>query len=297
MIRALPRSLRGALLSAAGFSLFACGDATVKHLSASYPVAAILFYQLWVILIFLMACSPWLGGLRRTLRSRRKKIHLLRGFLSFFQILAGMYAFSQMPLAKTYSLMFTAPALTVLLALLLMKEPVSRAEWRAILLGFCGVLVVLRPGAIPLELPVAAALASTAMFATINLLARRLKPEEETLLGIGLYQAVVVLVFTAPVFLMNPVLPSAADLPWLALLGVMTATGFLCVSSAFMRAPAAVAAPFHYIQMLWAIIFGWLFFGDRLDLWTGAGAAIVIASGFLLLKGKKPPPETASPPL
>ena len=297
MIRALPPALQGALLSAAGFSLFACGDATVKHLSASYPVAAILFYQLLVIMVFLLVCSPWLGGLRRTLRSRQKRIHLLRGFLSFFQILAGMYAFSQMPLAKTYSLMFTAPALTVLLALLLLKEPVSRAEWRAILLGFCGVLVVLRPGTIPLELPVAAALASTTMFAAINLLARRLRPEEETLLSVGLYQAVVVLVLTAPVFMMNPVFPSAPDLPWLALLGVMTAAGFLCVSSAFMRAPAAVAAPFHYIQMLWAVLFGWFFFGDRLDLWTGAGAAIIIASGFLLLRGKKARPEAVNPAL
>src|SRR5690606_23755595 len=114
----------------------------------------------------------WLGGIRPTLRSRNIRLHFLRGILLFAQFCLLMYGFSQLTMAKTYALVFVAPFIVTLLSIPLLKEKVSPAEWGAIALGFCGVLVILRPGLVAIDLASLAVLGAALLFSLYNILAR-----------------------------------------------------------------------------------------------------------------------------
>src|SRR5262249_45391174 len=132
--------LKGILLSAAAFSLWSCGDAIVKHLGSRMALFTLAFWAEVIMLALLLGIglSGRMGTLRQALTTPHLKWYLLRGILRFFQFLSGTYCFIHMPLAKTYTLFFTAPLLTALLASLLMKERALPAQWLAIVLGFAG---------------------------------------------------------------------------------------------------------------------------------------------------------------
>ncbi len=150
------RPLKGILLSLAAFSLWACGDALVKYLGHRESIYALAFWTEIVVIAILLivGVSGKMGTLRHAVLNPHLKWSVLRGALVFVQFMSGMYCFIHMELAKAYTLIFTAPLLTALLAFLLMKESVGMVKSLAIALGFAGVLVVLRPGLIPLEVPV-----------------------------------------------------------------------------------------------------------------------------------------------
>lgn len=296
------QNLRGMGLALAGFSLFALGDAIVKHLSGFYNIWTIQFYSLLFTCLTLFILARPLGGLRATFRSIHLKWHLLRGVIVFIQALTITYAFAQMSLAKTYSIVFSMPFFATLLAMVFMKESADLRKWLAMGLGFAGVLVVLRPGLIPLESPALVALGSAVAFACSNLMARRFGRRDEPMLTLALLPALSGIACALPLFLLNmdpgatPLgVPDLPHLGWFLVLGSLVTGAFLCLSLSFTLVPAALAAPFHYSQMIWGVTLGWFLFGDRLDLWTGIGAAIIIASGLWLIQQGRAPMKTPPP--
>ena len=295
--------LKGILLSLTAFSLWACGDALVKYIGQRESIYALAFWtEVVVIAILLMVgVSGRMGTLRHAVLNPHLKWYLLRGTLVFVQFMAGMYCFIHMELAKAYTLIFTAPLLTALLAFLLMKETVGGMKCVAIALGFGGVLVVLRPGMIPLDVPSVMALISALTFALSNLTARHAgRKEGGSALGLVLVTELVVLAATIPLYLAHFSLPTAPDLLWITVTGTLGIIGFFSLTHAFTCAPAAIVAPFHYIQMLWALIFGYVFFSETPDRFTGLGAAIIIARGLWLIRQERitsdPLPEILAVP-
>src|ERR1035437_1288073 len=166
--------LKGIILSLAAFSLWACGDAAVKYVGAGVPLYTIAFYSLLVVVavLFLTGLTGRIGRLDGVLQSRQLKWHALRGALGFIQFLTVMYGFTHISLAKAYTLLFSAPLLTALLASFLIGEKAGRGKWLAIALGFGGVLIVLRPGLIPLDTAALVMLLSATLFSLTNLVAR-----------------------------------------------------------------------------------------------------------------------------
>jgi S-adenosylmethionine uptake transporter len=294
--------LKGVILSLAAFSLWACGDALVKYLGRRESIYALGFWTEIVVIAILLivGLSGKMGTLRHAVLNPHLKWYVLRGALVFVQFMSGMYCFIHMELAKAYTLIFTAPLLTALLAFMLMKEAVGMVKSLAIALGFTGVLIVLRPGLIPLDVPSVMALTSALTFALSNLTARHagLKPGGSAL-GLVLVAELVVLAATVPLYFAHFSLPPVPDLLWIAVIGALGITGFFCLTHAFTCAPAAVVAPYHYIQMLWALIFGSVFFNEMPDRYTGPGAAIIIASGLWLIRQERitsdPLPEILAP--
>ncbi|HEY8191419.1 MAG TPA: DMT family transporter, partial [Alphaproteobacteria bacterium] len=147
----LSPNMKGILFSALGFSSWATGDAAIKYLTAYYSNAAIIFWNALFLTIMYFIAAPWLGGLQRTFGSKKMKFHLLRGVLLTAQIYLIVYGFSQMTLAKTYAIVFSAPFMAILLSIPLLREKISLRQWVATGIGFAGVLVVLRPGLIPVD--------------------------------------------------------------------------------------------------------------------------------------------------
>lgn len=296
----LSPNMKGILFSALGFSSWATGDAAIKYLTAYYSNTSIIFWNALFLTVLYFMAAPFLGGLKRTFQSKKLKLHLLRGVLLTGQIFLVVYGFSQMSLAKTYAIVFSAPFMAILLSIPLLHEKISLRQWVATGLGFAGVLVVLRPGLIPVDAAALSVLAGALIFSLMNLTVRFIeKPHEnnETTLSWGLLPELVIVSVSFLMLLPQWAAPAPQHLPLFLFLAATSGIGMILIACAFRLASPAVAAPFQYIQMLWGVVLGYIMFGDVLDLWVGIGAGIIIASGLWLIWHEKNGTAKATHPL
>lgn len=271
------------LLAFAGFSAWAMSDALVRLLR-DYPVKDIAFITSFTVVTLLLILSPWLGGLKPTLTQPKLKLRIFRGFLLGISNLLSFTAFTHLPLATVYAIIFIIPLLAKILSVFWTGEKINARAWAISALGFAGVLIVMRPGIMPLNIGVLAALGLVAFFASGHVLARVIGRENQTLLSMTLFQYCFVILFMAP-FAIPAIfaLPLGATLTAMSI-AVFAIAGSICVSNAFASAPTAYVSPIHYTQMLWGIGLGAALFGEYPDNWTLIGAGIIISSGLLLLK-------------
>ncbi len=277
-------SRKGILLSLFGFSLLSFGDVIIKYLSSYYTTYSLVFYNSLFGLLVLLLLSPWLGGIKNTLKDKRYKLHLLRGVLIFVQLSLIVYSFSHLPLAKAYAIAFIAPIFSALLAILLLKDHLNWRHIAGIVVGFIGVLVILRPGIIPLEQASLAALLSALFFSLVNITARYMRNTTHTLMSWSFYPHLVIIAISLIFFSNELQWLRPEDSGYLLFMGGVSALGGICIARAFAFANTATAASFHYVQMLWGVGLGYLIFGDLVDLWTAVGAVVIIASGLWLIR-------------
>ncbi len=280
-------TLMGIIFALGGFSSFAFGDVIIKYLRDFYTPYTIAFFTTLFCSLILVAFSSKLGGLSKTFRSKKLKLHLLRGLFLAVEFTLFIYGFAYLPMATAYALIFITPFVASLLAIPMLGEKVRTKQWAAILLGFIGVLVILRPGMVPISLPVVGMLVGACFFAVTNVMVRIIGEEDETILSFALLAEMVICGVTFLLFLTTPELPSFNHLMLLVVTGVFSAIALLLIPMAFLRAPAATISPFHYIQMLWGIIFGYLFFGDVMDIWVALGSTVIITSGIWLIRQER----------
>jgi drug/metabolite transporter (DMT)-like permease len=276
-----PASL-GIAFSIAGYFLFSAGDVMSKYMRQfEYSSAQISFQYSTTAVLVLCLFSPWLGGLGETLRTKRKGLHTLRGFMAAPTQALNFFAFSKMPMANAYAVIFMAPFLTAALAALFLKEKVTPFRWLLIAAGFIGVLIAMRPNVYGFSLPVLAVLVTAVFNSVRNVTVPMLGPQE-TPLSLALFPATAVAIATSTPALMTGQLPSLQHLALLSAGGLMYASGLLLTCLAFRFAPAALASPFHYTQIFWAVLAGQMFFGDRPDFWTIMGSIVIIICGIAL---------------
>lgn len=275
-------NLKGALLGLLGFAIFATNDVMIKVLGQSYaPIQTLFFLVLFgfpVALIMLMTDPT-----EASLRPRRPFWVALRvvGYLT--TSLCAFYAFANLPLAQVYSLIFTAPLMITLLAVPILGERLGIHRIGAIVVGFTGVLIVLRPGGgVELELGHLAAF-GTAFGGALAAVAGRKISHVERHAVILLYPMLAAFVLTG---LALPAVYVPVPIEHIGLFAVVAAINFaatLTIIKAYRVAEAAVVAPMNYSQILWATGFGILLFGEYPDTATLTGSAVVIASGVYIL--------------
>ncbi|WP_323768856.1 DMT family transporter [Marinovum sp.] len=274
-------NIKGLLFALLGFALFSVHDVVVKYLGSSYtPVQIIFFAGLFSfpLLTFVLMSDPT----RENLRPVHPWWVSVRVFGALFSGLMAFYAFSVLPLAQTYTLLFAAPMLITVLAIPMLGESVGPHRWAAVTVGLIGVIVVLRPGGQELTLGHAAALGSAFCNALSSVVVRKIGQEERT---------VVLLLYplAGNFLLMGLALPFVyVPMPITDLggLGVIALLGFLasmCVIAAYRYGEAAIVAPMQYSQILWATLFGFLLFGESLDDPTVYGAGLIILSGLYIV--------------
>jgi drug/metabolite transporter (DMT)-like permease len=289
-------SLRGILLALAAFAIFATHDAIIKHLGGSYAPFQIVFFSVlfgFPMVTFLMMRDASHGNLR--------PVHpwwtALRTAAVVITATSAFYAFSTLPLAQVYAILFAAPLLITLIAIPILGEGVGIRRTLAVLVGLGGVFVVLRPGAAPITPGHVAALVAAVSGAFGAVIMRKIGREERTVVLI-LYpmMANVVLMGLAMPFVYAPM--PVDDLGLMAVIAALALLGTSLLIFAYRAAPAATVAPMQYSQIIWASAFGILLFGEPLAVSTVAGTAIIVASGlYIVLREQRPGTSRTTPVL
>ncbi len=257
-------------------------DAAGKWLMTSdYSVFQVVAIRGWMIVVILTA---WILIKRRTaeLRTKRLGAHAFRLVLAFCGPILMFSALATMPLADVTVIIFGSPFLTTALSVPIFKEKVGRHRWAMIIIGFIGVIVVLRPGATLFDPVAILALLAGVAFATVNLTARWLR-DTETTICITFYTMVgmAILASLALPFVWQPI--PLTDLIIFVIMAVFTLIGYLGMTGAFVMAPVGVVAPFEYTVLIFAVILGFVIWGEVPDSFVWTGAAIIIASGVYLM--------------
>ncbi|MDX1512275.1 MAG: DMT family transporter [Gammaproteobacteria bacterium] len=268
---------RGILLCMAAMFVFASQDGLTKHLSTVVPIPQILLVR-YVFFVFLAVWITRRSGFVSALRSKRPGLQILRSLVLVAEI--GLFAMTVriLPLADTHAIVAATPLIVTVLSIPMLGESVGIRRWAAVLAGFAGMLVIVRPGYTVFQPASALALLVAAMFALYIVLTRqvsRFDRSETTVLYTALCGAAVMSVI-GPLY-WTP--PDATTWILLLAIGCTGAGGHLLFIRALEAAPASVLQPFNYTVLVWATVIGFVFFDDLPDGATILGALIIVASG------------------
>jgi drug/metabolite transporter (DMT)-like permease len=256
-------------------------DAIAKWLGSAYPPAQILFLRAAIALPFVATVVLLLGG-RHALRTRHPGIHAARGAINVVSAIAFYTSLRYLPFAEATAISFAAPMCVTLLSVFVLKERVDAVRWGAIVLGFAGVVLIVRPGTASFQPAALLPLVTALLYAVMMLTARGIGPGE-SVLTMGLYIVVAQLFCSAATMPWFWRAPDIDHWPFFAGVAVFSTLGLTLITQAFRIAPASVIAPFDYTGLVWATLLGWLVWGETPDAPTCAGAAIIVAGGLLLI--------------
>ena len=264
------------------YGLFSTADASIKALGDDLSVFEIVFFVTAAHFLTIGIAKPESENWRHIFRMNRPKLVFLRAACGVGAGLCGVYAFTTLPLAEAYALIFLMPAFATMLSIPILGEEVGWRRWTAVALGFIGVLLVVKPGFRELHLGhLTAALA--AVFGAVSMIVLRiLGPTEKriTLLATVYTAAVVV---NGILMIPGYATPRPFDFALIGLAGVAGGLGQILMIVATRRAPANRVASGQYSQIVWAVIFGAAFFGEIPDGLSLAGMALVVLSGVITM--------------
>src|SRR5262249_19175324 len=273
----VPRGIASMLLAVA---IFSCMDALIKWLSATYPTIEIVFFR--SSFAFLPLLPAVLSSGRGALRTRRPLAQVGRAALGLVSMFAFFYCFRVMPLADVFGIAFSAPIFVTALSVPMLSEKVGIRRWSAVVVGFIGVLIMLRPDAGVLASASWIALFATLLYALGQIFVRDLT-KTETTTCIVFYGTLTTTIVSAGAMPFVWVTPSPTDGVLLSLVGILGGLAQLAFTRAFRLAPAAVVSPFDYTGLLYASVIGYYVWSDVPTVTFLAGAAIVMASGLYIL--------------
>lgn len=274
-----PNARLGIAVMLLAMLMFTLNDVMGKWLVATYSVGQVLLIRSAAALLIL-APFLWQTGLRPLVAVERPRMQALRVVLSSAEVYFFYFAVVTLPLADVMTYWLAAPIYVAALSPFLLGETVGWRRWTAIFIGFVGVIVALEPSAATLTAPALISIVGSFCFAFMMLSGRALRGTPDTTLvfwqivGAGLLGLV-----TAP---FGWVTPTGFDFGLLAMLGVVAMVAHVCVNRALKLADAATVSPFQYTLLFWAVLFGWLVFGDVPRPAMLAGAAIIVAAGLFI---------------
>jgi len=272
---------RAILLMVGSVAFFAVMDALVKDLGSRYPTMQMMFFRSLFAFVPIMLLILHNGSLQ-ALRMNSITGHLLRSLVGVGAMFCFFYAYSRMPLADVVAISFAAPVFVVALSVPLLGERVGPRRWTAVLIGFAGVMIMLRPGPDMLSSVALVPLVGTGLFAVAMIVLRKLGRTETS--------ASVAFTFTLSCTLVSGlalpfvwVSPDLADLAALIAVGLLGGVGQILMTTAFKHGDVAIVAPFEYTSMIWATLLGFAFWNEipGLNIWVGV--AVVMASGMFIL--------------
>jgi drug/metabolite transporter (DMT)-like permease len=273
---------KGALCMIAGTLLLTTQDGITKWLAADYHAGEILFYRGFFTFIPIALLVARAGGWR-ILATRNLKGTLIRAGLGTATSIFVVLSFLFLPLATALAIIFLSPIMLTALSVPLLGERVGWRRWMAVIIGFAGVLIIVRPSAegVPYFyiFPLVTALLSTLR----DVVTRQLRGTENSLSILFYSMLVAILAGGASIPMLGGHWPSLFDWGLLAAAGILVAISHLLTIQALMLAPGGTVAPFRYLSLVWASVIGYGVWGDVPDQWKLAGTALVVGAGLFIL--------------
>jgi len=255
-------------------------DGFAKYLSSTIPVLQITWSRYFftviivlpIMLIFFKKNFKW---------TEKPKLQLIRGLLLFCANILFFYSISIIPLAKALTLAFIAPLIVTALSPILLNEVVGFRRWAAVITGFVGSLIVIRPGFMEINLASIAALGTGVLYGLYLIVTRKLNKSEHpllTLLLTGIVGAIIGTILMPQVW----VQPTISEWSMMFAIGLFASIGHLLLILSLMYADASKLAPFGYFEIVTNVILGYYFFSDFPHYWTWVGLTIIISSGIYI---------------
>lgn len=273
----IPAPLAGALMMVLAAAAFSFMHAAIRHLSVSgemHPFEVAFFR---VVFGFVALAPVFVRDGWAPLRTHNVKLFAYRGVLNSAAMLMFFYSLSITPLATVAALGFTAPLFATLLAMLFLSEVVRLRRWTAILVGFAGTVVILRPGVIEVGLGPLLVIGSSVVWA-VALMIIKVLTRTESSVTITAYASI----FLAPVCLVAALpywtWPGLEQLAWLAAIGIVGTVAQTAMNQSFKLADASAVLPMDFTKLIWASAIGFALFDEIPDLWTWIGGALIFAS-------------------
>jgi len=273
---------RGTIFFLSALFIFAVSDTTAKYMSGFFAVPLLAWARYVTQLVFmLVVTAPAMG--RSIVCTGHPRLMILRGLMQVASTVLVLLAFQRLPLAETTAFAFISPLLVALLAGPLLGEKLQLRTWLTTLAGFAGVLLIVRPGGAMHGVGVIYALGSALCYAVYQILTRKLSSSEPPLRQL-FYIALVgsVCMSCALPFFWTGIVPSPIRALLILSLGAYGGTGHFLLIRAFHEAPASSLSPMIYFQLVWAMLLGWIVFGQLPDLLSVVGMLVIGASGLSL---------------
>jgi len=271
--------LAGALSVLGATFVFALLGALVKVVSTSLTNEMVVFFRNAFALIFVL---PWLwynpphGGVRTSCF----QLHLLRTVAGLGAMYCFFYAIAHMQLSEAFLLAATAPLFIPAIAYVWMREPVANNVRGAIVIGFAGIIMILKPGIGMFQSVALVGLGAGVLVALAVVTIRRMSVSEPVL-RIVFYFTVLSTVFSAGPLFWSWQTPEPETWGMLILIGLLAVVGQILLTKGYSFAPAAQVGPFTYANIVFATFIGWIFWGETLDLMTGSGAFLICIAGIV----------------
>jgi len=274
--------MKAITLNLSAWTILPFMDAIAKYLSSELSFFQItwaryfftVFFTFPFIFFFFKHQFKW---------TENPKLQFYRGLTLFLANICFFYSISIIPMAKALTLAFVAPLITTSLSPIFLNEKVGIKRWSAVLIGFLGILIVIRPGFIELNLASIAAVGTGCFYGIYLIITRKLHNTDSPLLTLLLTGVVGALIasFIVPVVWINP---SLIQWSWLALMGLFACLGHILLIYSLRYADASRLAPFGYFEIIPNIFLGYYLFNDFLDIWSFAGLIVIITSGLFVIK-------------
>lgn len=281
---ALPGRYYGIFWMLLAVILFASIDATAKHLVQTYPVPQVVWARYSFHMLFLILLLR--GRIPEVIVTRRLGIQLLRSLLLLTTTVLFFTGLSFVPLAEASSIMFAAPIIVTLLSVPLLGEQVGRHRWAGVLVGFGGVLVILRPGADMMAIALLLPFSAAWVYAFYQITTRMLSHTDGPLTTLT-YTALVGTLMVSAIVPFYWKVPDMSGWCLMALIGFLGGFGHFSLIKAFQFSEASTITPFGYTQLIWATLYGIALFGEYPDSTTLIGAAIIVCSGLYIFHREK----------
>lgn len=273
---------RGILFALIAMMLFSCMAAIAKHFADHYSAFQIAFFRFFFALFPLFPLIVSSGGVE-VFKTKRFFGHVWRSLVGTASLITYFYSLQHLPLADAVAVSFTNPIFITLLSMVLLKEKVGRNRWIAIVLGFIGVIIIAKPDGLNLNIGVFFGLASSLFYALAMISLRTLGGTEKVLTTTSYFTVLASLMLALPAAF-SWTAPPFLDLMIFIICGLLAGIGQLFLTSAYQNAPPSVISPFNYSSILWAVVIGFIVWGQIPALHVWIGATIVIATGVYILQ-------------
>lgn len=272
----------GVLLAFSAYALYSCCDAIIKGLGAGLSAFEIAFFTTLFSLIPAVLATPRGENWLRFWQAKNAGLLHLRALSGMIGNICIIFAFTTIELAEAYSIAFLAPIFIVVISVLVLRESVSLHRWLLLAASFAGVLLVVRPGFREIELGHLLAVCSAIFGAITTVVLRRIAKQETRVALIGMSSAYI-LIFNAVLMFAtgNVRVPTWTEIALLLTIGALGGTGNLLFIAATRAIPASTIAPLQYSQILWALLFGAVFYFEYPVPIAYIGLAVIVVAGIL----------------